>query len=190
MADPWPPWPLASGSLSTLWVCVGLWYPGPVAAFPTLLKGLLISGSNRYQCVCFSIAGTSTDFLPFIFLVSLEFFSGTAHSSFTCLASEHTPWQKFGRALGRRANVEHFCFSLDQWCLAGDRTYGRGQKEESVGLGWVPSARRPHPSSLFCYTQVLCRRLSRLYWGGNMGTGRSCQVSKNAFCHQENQRGI
>lgn len=92
MGAPWPPWPLASGSLSTLRVCVGLWYPGPVSAFPTLLKGPLISGSNRYQCVYFSVAGTSTDFLPFIFLVSLEFFSMTAHNSFTCLASEHTPW--------------------------------------------------------------------------------------------------
>lgn len=35
-------------------------------------------------------------------------------------------------------NVKHFCFALDQWCSGGGRTYGRGQKEESVGSGLGP----------------------------------------------------
>lgn len=109
--------------------------PGPWRISDSL-KGPLISGSNLVP-VCVFFHCWHKHRLPTIyFLVSLEFFSGTAHSSFTCLASEHTPWQKFGRALGRRVNVEHFCFSLDQWCSAGDRTYeGDRGRVRGSGLG-------------------------------------------------------
>ena len=74
-------------------LCVhGAVVPWPRGRISDSLRGPLISGSSRYQCVYFSVAGTSRDFLPFIFLVSLEFSSVTAHNSFTCLASEHAPW--------------------------------------------------------------------------------------------------
>ena len=55
--------------------------PGPVAKFPTLLKGQFISRSQTYQWAHLSITGASIDSPTFIFLLYLEFFRMTVYKT-------------------------------------------------------------------------------------------------------------
>ena len=143
--------------------------PGPVATFPTLLKGPFVSLCNWFLCAYLSIAGLSTSFSTFLVLLDLESFCVAVYKTIFFLAPKHTPWWKFYRTLRREVNFKHFCCILGRRYLRGVVTWWEQTELKSLEF-WVGplSAQRPRPSlpSVTCLGAWLPHlRVSRIYWG-------------------------